>query len=77
MMSNLPVSRILARRLAAASLVAVLITALSACGTKTPLIMPPGPAKPPLLGVPQAAVAAPAKPPAAAPADDSAAAQPR
>jgi len=37
------------------------LAALAACGTKTPLALPPGPPQPPLFGVPTAT------PPAAMP----------
>ncbi|OIQ90103.1 hypothetical protein GALL_280130 [mine drainage metagenome] len=42
-------------------IVLLLLVALSACGTKTPLVRPSGPATPPLLGfvAPAAASAAP------------------
>ena len=54
---------------------AALLLSLAACGTKTALALPPGPATPPLLGGP--AVPAPAKPAPPKPADNSAPAEQR
>ena len=54
---------------------AALAASLAACGTKTQLTLPPGPAKPPLLGGPIAAQ--PAKPAPAPHSDDNATAGPR
>ena len=63
------------RRGAELALVAAL-TLIAACGTKTPLVMPTGPATPPLFGGPPTAVK-PATPAPVAPSDNNATVPPR
>jgi predicted small lipoprotein YifL len=48
----------------------IMLSMLSACGTKTPLTLPPGPAQPPLFG-PTAQIQPATSPAAAKTADDN------